>query len=250
MLWLMPASDPIRAVVVDFDGAVCPSDVTEALLVEFGDPSWWDVELEMRDRSLTLRDALVRQAALLNGDPGTWLDFAVSSFPLEPSFASFVKWADDHGMALAIASDGLGFYIEPMLAAAGIQGVAVHANAFDMRTRTVGFPSANEVCVGCGTCKMNVVLGYRARSGPTAFVGEGYSDRYGALFADATFAKHHLATLCTETGIPFEPWQDFDDVRGGLERAPGRVGRSRPHAAGCPGWTEPTDPVERASATD
>jgi 2-hydroxy-3-keto-5-methylthiopentenyl-1-phosphate phosphatase len=239
----------IRTVVLDFDGAICPSDVTEALLIEFGDPSWWEVELEMRGRTATLRDALVRQAALLRGDPDTWLNYAVSTFALEPTFAPFVKWADDQGVTLAIASDGLGFYIEPMLMAAGIEGVAVHTNAFDPDTRILGFPSANEICVGCGTCKMNVVVGYRRQFGPTAFVGEGYSDRYGALFADATFAKRHLATLCDETGITFEPWQDYDDVRRGLEVwEPPPPGTSR-GAVRCPGWTEPTPPSTRVSAS-
>lgn len=246
----MSGNSSIRAVVLDFDGAICPADVTEALLIEFGDPSWWDVEQEMRRQSATLRDALVRQAALLGGGPETWLDYAVSSFALEPTFAPFVRWADDQGIALAIASDGLGFYIEPMLATAGIHGVAVHTNAFDPSTRTVGFPSANEVCIGCGTCKMNVVLGYRRRSGPTAFVGEGYSDRYGALFADATFAKRHLATLCEDIGLPFEPWGDFDDVRRGLERLAGTGMRSRSKPVRCPGWTEPIGPTRQVSPTD
>jgi len=246
MLW--PVDDgAIRAIVLDFDGAICPADVTEALFVAFGDPSWWDVELEMRRRSATLRDALVREAALLRGDPDVWLDYVISSFALEQTFPRFVRWADDHDIALAIASDGLGFYIEPMLAAEGIEGVEVHTNAFDPKTRTVSFPSANDVCIGCGTCKMNVVLKYRARFGPTAFVGEGYSDRFGALFADATFAKHHLAALCEETGIPFEPWQDYDDVRRGLEQRRCGGTQAQPEPLRCPGWTEPTSPVHQVS---
>jgi 2-hydroxy-3-keto-5-methylthiopentenyl-1-phosphate phosphatase len=228
----------IRAVVLDFDGAISPDDVTEALLREFGDPRWWEIELEMRSRSATLRDALVRQAALLRGSPSEWLDFAVSSFPLDPTFASFARWAADEALSLAVASDGLGFYIAPMLSAAGIEGLAVHTNAFDPSTLELSFPSAHAVCVGCGTCKMNVVLGYRGRVGPTAFVGEGYSDRFGAYFADATFAKHHLARLCEETGIAFDLWTNYDDVRAGLERGTRSGGRNEPPAL-CPGWTEP-----------
>ncbi len=232
---------PIRAVVLDFDGAICPADVTESLLREFAHPSWWDVERLMRGRALTLREALVRQGSLLRGTPEEWFEFAVSSFPLDPTFEPFTRWADDLGLTLAVASDGFGFYVEPMLRAAGLDGIAVHTNAFDPASGKFSFPNANGVCVGCGTCKMNVVLGYRERVGPTAFVGEGYSDRYGALYANVTFAKHHLANLCRDDGIAFHPWTSYDDVRAGLERLVTASGGSPapPDPARCPGWTDP-----------
>jgi 2-hydroxy-3-keto-5-methylthiopentenyl-1-phosphate phosphatase len=230
---------PVRAVVLDFDGAVSPTDVTEALLRTFGEPSWWDIERDMRVGTLGLREALIRQAGLLRGGLDEWLEFAVSSFALEPTFEPFVRWARSEGLVVAVASDGLGFYIEPMLSVAGIDGIRVHSNAFDPVTGTLGFPEANGVCVGCGTCKMNVVLGYRDRTGPTAFVGEGFSDRYGALYADITFAKHHLAAICARDGIAFTAWETFDDVRSGLERMGPDGLPGPPSPERCPGWTDP-----------
>jgi 2-hydroxy-3-keto-5-methylthiopentenyl-1-phosphate phosphatase len=166
---------------------------------------------------------------------------------LEPTFGPFVAWARSRGLTLAVASDGLGFYIEPMLRAAGIDGLRVHTNRFDgdrgAGEVVFGFPEAHPVCVGCGTCKMNVVLGYRRSVGATGFVGEGYSDRYGALYADVTFAKHHLATICTDDGIAYLPWANYDDVRSGLEALDrdGGVGLpGAPNPPTCPGWTDPT----------
>src|SRR5439155_19923004 len=125
--------------------------------------------------------------------------------------------------------------------AAGVDGVRVLANTFG--PDGLSFPFGHPTCVGCGTCKMNAVLGSRGASddgGAVAFVGEGYSDRFGAVYADVTFAKHHLATLCEQEGIPFLPWQDYDDVRRGLETiAAGRLAITIPvDPALCPGWTE------------
>ena len=37
---------PIRAVVVDFDGTICPYDVSEELLAKFASPEWWEIDLE------------------------------------------------------------------------------------------------------------------------------------------------------------------------------------------------------------
>jgi 2-hydroxy-3-keto-5-methylthiopentenyl-1-phosphate phosphatase len=83
---------------------------------------------------------------------------------------------------------------------------------------------------------MNAVLAARAR-GPVAFVGEGASDRYGALYADVAFAKDRLVDIAGRDGVPFVAWETFDDVRRHLETLetiPGPVGGER-----CPGWRTP-----------
>jgi 2-hydroxy-3-keto-5-methylthiopentenyl-1-phosphate phosphatase len=67
------------------------------------------------------------------------------------------------------------------------------------------------------------------------FVGEGSSDRYGALYADLVFAKDVLVSWCERDGVPFHLWSDFEDVRSALETLtdlPGPVAPVR-----CPGWT-------------
>ena len=49
-------------------------------------------------------------------------------------------------------------------------------------------PNGHPECLGCGTCKMLAAQRLRERHGPVAFVGEGQSDRYGALYSDIVFA--------------------------------------------------------------
>jgi 2-hydroxy-3-keto-5-methylthiopentenyl-1-phosphate phosphatase len=85
---------------------------------------------------------------------------------------------------------------------------------------------------------MNVVLGLRERTGgPVAFVGEGHSDRYGALYADVVFAAKHLVEVCEADAVPYLPWSDFDDVRAGLETTRSTV--TKAHPVSCPGWSVP-----------
>jgi 2-hydroxy-3-keto-5-methylthiopentenyl-1-phosphate phosphatase len=117
--------------------------------------------------------------------------------------------------------------------------VTILANQFAMDggVPRLSFPNAHPECVGCGTCKMLAVQGCRRRFGPVAFVGEGHSDRYGALYADTVFAKKHLVDICRADGVAFLPWVTFDDVRAGLEnlrRLSEPVGPER-----CPGWQLP-----------
>jgi 2-hydroxy-3-keto-5-methylthiopentenyl-1-phosphate phosphatase len=227
---------PVRTVVVDFDGTVVPQDVSEEILGTFAQPGWWDIDLEFQRGEIGSRACLLQQAALLRGPQAEMLRFAVERYPLDPTFGPFARWAIRSGMAVAVASDGLGFYIEAMFEAAGIEGLAVHTNRTLIENGSspvVSFPQSHPVCTTCGVCKMSVVQRYRA-SGPVAFVGEGHTDRYGALYSDLVFAKKHLPEICRSDGVRFVEWTTFDDVRSVLatmRAAPGAVAPER-----CPGW--------------
>ena len=82
---------------------------------------------------------------------------------------------------------------------------------------TLRHPNGHPECIGCGTSKMLAAQRLRERHGPVAFVGEGQSDRYGALYSDIVFAKDALVEICEQDGVPFLPWETFDDVRNALE---------------------------------
>ena len=183
-----------------------------------------------------LRRALKAQAAMLHTSRKDMVAYAVAHCALDPSFADFVLWARQETVPLVVVSDGFAFHIEPMLVAAGLEDVEVIAGTMDfagLQPRP-GFPNAHPECVGCGTCKMEAVLDRRRRHGRVAFVGDGASDRYAALFADLVFAKGALTGICERDGIPFLPWETFDDVREGLLEYPGVPARAAP--ARCPDW--------------
>jgi 2,3-diketo-5-methylthio-1-phosphopentane phosphatase len=230
---------PVGAVLVDFDGTACSSDVAELLLTEFGDPSWPEYDDAVDRREIGLREAIQIQNGLLDATGDELVAYAVEHCPLDPTFPPFVEWLNASGIPLALVSDGFGFYIEPILEAAGLGTLTVFANeqVWGPEDRTAGmrFVNGHDVCVGCGTCKMNVVLRYREANGPVAFVGDGQSDRYGALYADMAFAKGELVDHCLRDGVPFFPWNDFDEVRRSLETTPAAPGPVAPIP--CPGWT-------------
>ncbi len=227
---------PVRAVLVDFDGTASLDDVSEVLLQEFGDPGW-PLYDELVDRGeMGLREAGRHQSAMLAGAPEEMLAFALDRCRLDPTFPPFVAWADGLSLPVTVISDGFGFYIRPMLEATGLGGLRVLTNELvvdDGRPR-LAHPNGHPECRGCGTCKMLAAVRAREHFGPVAFVGEGQSDRYGALYSDIVFAKKDLVRICREDGVPFLPWETFDDVRGvleGIDRLPGPVAPQR-----CPGW--------------
>ena len=226
----------VRAILVDFDGTASLDDVSEVLLQRFGDPGW-PLYDELVDRGeMGLREAGRRQSAMLAGTPDEMLAFALDRCRLDPTFPPFVAWAEESALAITVVSDGFGFYIRPMLEAAGLGRLEILTNELvvDGERPWLFHPHGHPVCQGCGTCKMLAAVEARERLGPVAFVGEGQSDRYGALYSDIVFAKKDLVRICQADRVPFLPWETFDDVRRALQEAdqlPGPVAPQR-----CPGW--------------
>ena len=230
---------PVGAVLVDFDGTACLHDVAEHLLVEFGDPAWPEYDAAVDRGDIGLREAIQAQNAMVRADRATLLAFARDHCPLDPTFAPFCEWLASRDVEVTLVSDGFGFYIRPLLKDAGLGHLAVITNEqrwdADGHTSGLDFVSAHPRCVGCGTCKMQAVQRHQAEHGAVAFVGEGQTDRYGALYADLVFAKDALPAYCRADGVPFVAWQDFDDIRLVLETLTETPGPVAP--VQCPGWT-------------
>jgi len=230
---------PVRSVLVDFDGTITTVDVTERLLTAYGDPSWPEYDDAVDRGEIGLRQALTAQNAMLHGDRDTLTAYALEAAEIDPTFEPFVRWLEANDVPVVVVSDGFAFYIRPILATIGLEHLEVITNEQrwrDGRPDGLDFVSGHPACVGCGTCKMQAVQRFQEH-GPVAFIGEGQTDRYAALYADVTFAKLALVDHCVADGVPFVPWGDFDDVRDALVAADTLPGPVAP--VQCPGWTLP-----------
>ncbi len=232
---------PICAVTVDFDGTACLHDVGVDLLDRFGTDASRNRELAGIDEAfdagrIGLRDVLLAEAATLRADDDEMIAFALAHCPLDPTFSPFVAWAEHREVPITVVSDGFGLHVRPLLAAAGLEHLSVVTNTWDRGT--LAFGAAHPVCVGCGTCKKQAVERGRETHGPVAFVGDGVSDRFGARYADVTFAKDGLAEHCRRASIPFLAYEDFDDVRRALLELDGSL--APVGGEPCPGWREPS----------
>ena len=229
----------VKALLVDFDGTACQQDVSELLLDAFGELGWERFDDAVDAGEMGLREAGDHQVAMLRGSLEEMLAFALERAQLAPTFASFVEWAEVRSLPLVVASDGFAFYIRPILERAGLGHLEVVTNELVDADGgwTLRHPNGHPECLGCGTCKMVAAQQLRDRHGPVAFVGEGQSDRYGALYSDIVFAKDALVAICELDGVPYGAWETFDDVRDALEAAVDLPGPLAPER--CPGWRTP-----------
>lgn len=210
---LEPGQPPL-AFLVDYDGTIARTDVSDSLMAAFVTADW-ESRVAEYDAGLTGSRALMAwEVGLITADPAE-LRATAAAQPHDATFVAFAEACREAGIPVEVVSDGFGFFIAPALAAMGVDDVPVVTadTRFGPDGRpTIAFPNGHPACFVCGTCKRNRVLAYQATGRRVVFVGDGESDRYAAGYADVVFAKHALVEICLRKGWPFERWTEFSEL--------------------------------------
>ncbi|MGD9497698.1 MAG: MtnX-like HAD-IB family phosphatase [Armatimonadota bacterium] len=217
---------PGDLVMTDFDGTVTRRDTGWVVFDALDIPQAWDYEHRWRDREISSMECLAGQWGLVDVPPEELLAL-IDSIELDERFPEFVQRARDAGAEVVVASDGLSFYLDRMLARLGMaicEDDPVPGERRECITRYVNeawctdegvrikFPHSNAACLQCGNCKRRHLTRLRMRYERVIYIGDGYSDRCPALAAEIVFAKDHLAQLLDELGVPYQPFEDFGDI--------------------------------------
>jgi len=108
------------AYLVDFDGTVTTKDLSSALAAFYGGDKYLEIENLYRIRKIAIREWLINIARLLPPDLDLLLSKALQWTAIRPGFEHFITHAREQGSPVVIASDGFGFYIEPILEKYGL----------------------------------------------------------------------------------------------------------------------------------
>jgi len=215
---LRPGQPPL-AILVDYDGTIAQTDVSDAILAGFvaGD---WEAYAAAWDAGRTGSRRLMEwEIGLIDGSVDDLLEIAAHQ-PHDPGFRPFAERALAGGIPVEVVSDGYGFFIEPALRALGLPQLPIVTarTTFGPSGPRIEFPNGNPDCLVCGTCKRNRVLAHQAAGRAVVFIGDGRSDRYAAGYSDLVFAKHALEQICVREGWPFERWASFAELDAWLAR--------------------------------
>jgi HAD superfamily phosphoserine phosphatase-like hydrolase len=200
----------------DFDGTVSPRDIGAAFASQFSQGAAARVP-ELADwfaGRCGHRVVTRAQCALVRARRDEALAFA-RGFSLDPAFAPFARAALARGEVVMVVSEGFDFYVRELLEREGLGSLPWVANhlRFEPDGRvTPEFLFADLACDDCGNCKAQHVRHHRALGRRVVLVGDGGSDRHGALAADEVLARGGLGEWCRENGIAHTPFQDFRDV--------------------------------------
>ena len=203
-----PVASAAVDLVVDWDGTVTVRDSQWMLLERFGDRNLFAATEQALGRTLSYREVMEAQLATVRVPLDEAVAFLVEGVEVRAGFAALVE-----RFAPLLLSSGFVETIEPILAREGVRAELI-ANRLDPRPDGWRILWADDApCPVCGDlCKRRALPTGR----PLVYVGDGYSDRCAALAADRVFATRALAEYLAAEGVPFEPFETFDDVAAAL----------------------------------
>ena len=209
---LAPGQPPL-AILVDYDGTIALTDVTDQVMARHVPGVWEEAEALYDAGRMGSRRLMSWEMSLIEADPDALLATAAEQ-PHDPGFVPFVRRAQAAAIPIEIVSDGFGYFIGPALERLGVPEVPVVTarTVFHGRQPTLEFPNGHPTCLVCGTCKRQRVLAHRAAGRQVAFIGDGESDRYAAGYSDIVFAKRSLERICLEAAWPFRRWTAFNEI--------------------------------------
>ena len=205
------------AYIIDFDGTVTTRDITTELGLFFGGTEFIEIDRSYQAKQIPIKSWLQAEVTLLPVDLEKLKNITLEWAQIRPGFKTFLQKARARNNPVIIASDGLGFYIEPILERFGLRGEVDLVYRNDTFVNDQGFleilnPHAHPSCVVCGNCKARIVVQQKATGRPVIYIGDGSNDRFGASWADLIFAREDLAQNCEKYNLDYSPWGDFYDI--------------------------------------
>jgi len=220
-LSLAPTSDSRKVLVSDFDGTLWSHDYYLLFTDLYGGPETLQAWHDYRKGEITHFEAMRRiYAAAAPGEKA--LRALLHNHGLGPAVRNGAERLQADGWSLVIVSAGSLWYIEQLLAEAGIVA-EVHSNPGSIidgrlclrRPEGTPYPSHQN-----GIDKEAVVRHWQDRGCTVAFSGDGYPDLEPARLvpADLRFARGYLAEELTKLHESFHPFQQWSEVCGHLTR--------------------------------
>lgn len=205
------------AYVVDFDGTITTTDISSELAAYYGGSAFMEIEQRYRNREIPIRIWLREIGKLLPADLELLKDQSQQWAVIRPGFDLFLEKARQKGSPVIIASDGFGFYIEPILQREKLLGQieCIYRNETYINEQgiiEVKNPHAHKSCPVCGNCKAAHVVRLKEEGYSIIYIGDGSNDRFGASWSDHVCARDRLAELCREYGFIYSQWYDFYDI--------------------------------------
>ena len=194
--------------ILDWDGTVTVRDTLWMLLERFGDREVFERMERALGTTLSHREVMETEMATITAPLADAVDFLVAETEVRRGFAEVAT-----RFRPLVLSSGFHETIEPILAR---EGVAVEVVANRIEARPDGWRVHwldDAPCPECGElCKRRSL----PSDGEVVYVGDGYSDRCAALAAHRIFARGDLATYLASRGVPYERFDDFDELAAAL----------------------------------
>jgi len=205
-------SDTSIQVVCDFDGTITQGNVMDFIASRFAacglkySQAWDRGEISTRDE---FRLTFAEIDASLEEMTASLKDVAY-----DKTLPDLVKFCRERGYVFSVLSDGLRWYIEAVLAHAGVNDVYLYANEIRAVDGAFEFdyPWYSEETPRLAMCKPRVLRGLRKQGKVIVYIGDGPSDFAAVHYADMIYAKPALEAYCQEQRLACQPFDKLVDI--------------------------------------
>ncbi|NVM04900.1 MAG: MtnX-like HAD-IB family phosphatase [Candidatus Helarchaeota archaeon] len=201
-------------VFCDFDGTITVKDVGAQFFNTFMMKKRMDVVDDWMNGKITTRECLILECSLVRATKEE-IDKLLNNQEIETSFINFVNELYKNNIELVIISDGFDYYINKVLEKYSLEDIKYYANRlilYDNNRVRPEFPYYDPKCPKCANCKGLQIERLKSDSEVSVYIGDGYSDRCAASYADVIFAKGDFFDYCSENNILCYNFNDFNDI--------------------------------------
>ncbi|GAB1476824.1 2-hydroxy-3-keto-5-methylthiopentenyl-1-phosphate phosphatase [Bacillota bacterium] len=208
-----------KILFLDFDGTITSEETLVGSMRLTIDEDLYEEKLrEMMEGKLTLSQALHMAFGTVPSERLPDIIEYVKSVPIRPGFEELLLAMADKNIPVVVISGGLRPCIEAKLEPFRERLLDVHSVDVDSGGPHLKLISAYEE-KGDLLQKTRVMEQYEYKTAICA--GDGHTDMRMAKTSQLVFARDQLADALKKQGVPYEPWQDFFDIRDFILKIPG-----------------------------
>ncbi len=198
------------SVFCDFDGTITSRDSIVFLTEGFGGgPGYRSDALDkIRTGEWSVHQAIAHELLSVTLSWEEAAQVLQAEIEVDPFFENFVSWCRQRSFPIKVVSSGMRPVVELFV---GHLGLEIYAHPVEISPQGWLYRSDPEVM------KQPVLEKARQSGQRMVFVGDGTSDVCAIPYVDDLFAKGYLANYCEANGVPYIPFDTFEDVQRELE---------------------------------
>jgi 2-hydroxy-3-keto-5-methylthiopentenyl-1-phosphate phosphatase len=207
-----------KVIWLDFDDTLVRDNTMRQVMERFGRPEWHDVGARYDRGELSLEQAHSACLDLVDAEPDEIRAFVKEVARPREGIRELADWAHWNGWLVAVVSNGLDLYVDPVLDDLGLDRVVRHVGRARKEYRwRVRYYSPRGIEVQSGF-KLAYAASFRSAGDFVAYIGDGRSDIEAARLAPAVFARDTLWEALKDEHSRIYAFESFHDVIAVLER--------------------------------